>query len=193
MDDQAVAGGDKDALRRSILTARRQLSDDARATAADAIAAHLLAAPFTRVERVAAYLSMGSEPGTGELIDGFVARGAEVILPVTGPDQSLDWVLHVPGAPVTMSAVGIPEPGGPRLGAGALSSAGLVIVPALAVDHGGWRLGRGAGYYDRALPSAGAPVCALVYASELLEVVPHEDHDVPVDLVVTEAGIFRVP
>jgi 5-formyltetrahydrofolate cyclo-ligase len=69
----------------------------------------------------------------------------------------------------------------------------LVIAPALAVDHAGWRLGRGAGYFDRALAHARGPICALVYADELLPGVPHEPHDVPVQLVVTEAGMFRVP
>jgi 5-formyltetrahydrofolate cyclo-ligase len=69
----------------------------------------------------------------------------------------------------------------------------LVIAPALAVDHAGWRLGRGAGYFDRALAHARGTLCAVVYADELLPVVPHEPHDVAVHLVVTEAGIFRVP
>jgi 5-formyltetrahydrofolate cyclo-ligase len=66
-------------------------------------------------------------------------------------------------------------------------------VPAHAVDQAGWRLGRGAGYFYRALVHARGPICSMVYADELLPVVPHQDHDVPVDLVVTEAGIFRVP
>jgi len=105
----------------------------------------------------------------------------------------LDWVRYAPDARLTRSALGVPEPDGPRLGPDAIAAAGLMIVPALAIDQAGWRLGRGAGYFDRALAYAGGPICALVYADELLPVVPHEDHDVPVDLVVTEAGIFRVP
>ncbi|MCO7204816.1 5-formyltetrahydrofolate cyclo-ligase, partial [Microbacterium sp. CnD16-F] len=66
-----------------------------------------------------------------------------------------------------------------------------------AVDHAGRRLGRGAGYYDRAL--AGLPqrrrplLVAVVHAEELLAEVPHEPHDLPVDVVVTENGVFRVP
>lgn len=186
-------GDGKAALRESILARRAGRSDADLSAAADAIAAHLAGAAFAQVPTVAAYLSMASEPGTGPLIDTLLARGTEVIVPVTSTDGELDWVGYSHGANLTPSALGVPEPDGPRLGADAIVGAGLLIVPALAVDHTGWRLGRGAGYFDRALVRARGPICALVYADELLPVVPHEDHDVPVDLVVTEAGIFRVP
>jgi 5-formyltetrahydrofolate cyclo-ligase len=193
MDHPAGDGADKQSLRAAVLAARRRLTDEQRATAAAAIAAHLLAAPIARVPRVACYLSMGTEPPTETLIDGLLDRGTEVIVPVTGPDYTLEWVLHDPAAGLAVSPIGVPEPDGPRLGAGALADAGLVIVPALAVDHHGWRLGRGAGYYDRALTTATAPICALIYAAELIGSVPHEPHDVRVNLAITEAGVFRVP
>ena len=193
MQEPVGDGGEKSALRASILQRRASRSDDDRVMAAAAIAAHLAGAAFAQVPLVAAYLSMGSEPGTGPLIEALLARGTDVIVPVTTTDGSLDWVRYDPDAPLTPSALGVPEPDGPALGTDAVASAGLVIAPALAVDHAGWRLGRGAGYFDRSLVLAGGPICALVYADELLPALPHEDHDVPVDLVVTEAGIFRVP
>lgn len=193
MREPVVDGGAKGALRASILQRRASLSDDDRTAAATAIAAHLATAAFTQVPTVAAYLSMGSEPGTGPLIEELLARGTEVIVPVASAEGTLDWVRYAPDAPLTRSSLGVPEPDGPHLGPDAIASAGLVIAPALAVDHAGWRLGRGAGYFDRALAHAHGPICAVVYADELLPAVPHEDHDVPVDLVVTEAGIFRVP
>jgi 5-formyltetrahydrofolate cyclo-ligase len=193
MDGPAVTSADKATLRTSILERRSRRTDAARAEAAEAIAAHLLGAPFAQVDRVAIYLSMDSEPGTSAVIDGFLARGTEVIVPVGGPNRKLDWVRFDPEATLTVSPLGVPEPAGRRLGPDALADAGLVIVPALAVDHHGCRLGRGAGYFDRALPDASGPICALVYSDELVESVPHEAHDVRVDLVVTEAGIFRVP
>ena len=192
MREPVVDGGAKGALRASILQRRAALSDDDRTAAATAIAAHLATAAFAQVPTVAAYLSMGSEPGTGPLIEALLARGTEVIVPVASAEGALDWVGYAPDARLTRSSLGVPEPDGPRLGPDAIAGAGLVIAPALAVDHAGWRLGRGAGYFDRALAKARGPICALVYADELLPVVPHEDHDVPVDLVVTEAGIFRV-
>jgi 5-formyltetrahydrofolate cyclo-ligase len=185
---------DKEALRHQVLQSRQERGAEQRLMVADAIAAHLLAAPFTQVDRVACHLSMGTEPGTGPLITGLLQRGVDVIVPVTrAEDHQLQWVLFDPAAPLRLSSIGIPEPDGPRLGPEALSDAGLVVVPAMAVDHAGHRLGRGAGYYDRALAPVTAPVCAVIHSHELLESVPHDDHDVPVQLAVTETGIFRVP
>lgn len=183
----------KDELRTAVLERRRARGADELASAAEAIAAHLLAAPFARVEVVAGYLSMTTEPGTGPLLAGLHDRGTDVIVPVTGPDHSLDWVRWTPGLATEASAIGVPEPAGERLGTNALAQVGLVIVPALAVDLAGHRLGRGAGYYDRALADVRALRCAVVFADELADVVPHDPHDVPMDLVVTDGGVFRVP
>lgn len=165
-----------------------------RAEAAEAIALHVLATPVVgRARRVACYLSMASEPGTTPLIAGLHARGIEVVVPVSLDDHTLDWVVHSPDAPIATTSLGIPEPAGARLGPEALTTCGAVIVPALAVDHAGHRLGRGAGYYDRALAEVSAPVCALVFTHELLPEVPHEPHDIPVHMAVTPSGLFRVP
>lgn len=183
----------KATLRSSVLETRRSRSPAARQNTAEAIAAHLLAAPFARVDCVATYLSMGTEPGTAPLVGGLLDRGCRVIVPTVGPDHTMQWVRFDPDAPLTPSAIGVPEPHGSTVEPAALSDAGLVIVPALAVDHAGWRLGRGGGYFDRALASVTAPVCAVTHADELVEHVPHEAHDVQVDLVVTESGILRVP
>jgi 5-formyltetrahydrofolate cyclo-ligase len=184
----------KDSLRQQVLRSRQDRGPEQRLMVADAIAAHLLAAPFTQVDRIACHLSMGTEPGTGPLITGLLRRGVDVIVPVTrADDHALEWVVFDPAAPLRLSSIGIPEPDGPRLGPEALQQAGLVIVPAMAVDHAGNRLGRGVGYYDRALASVTSPMCAVVHANELMESVPHEDHDIPVQMAVTETGLFRVP
>ena len=183
----------KDELRAAAIERRRARTIDELASAAEAVAAHLLAESFTRVDRVAGYLSMATEPGTGPLLTGLSDRDVEVIVPVTGPLHSLDWVRWFPGMTAEVSSLGVPEPSGDRLGLQAFEEAGLVIIPALAVDLAGHRLGRGAGYYDRALANTRALRCAVVFADELVEQLPHEPHDVPVDLVVTEAGVFRVP
>jgi 5-formyltetrahydrofolate cyclo-ligase len=183
----------KEALRRQVLRSRQERGPEQRLVVADAIAMHLLAAPFAQVDRIACHLSMGTEPGTGPLITGLLQRGVDVIVPVTSSDHQLEWVLFDPAAPLRLSSIGVPEPDGPRLGPEALADAGLVIVPAMAVDHAGNRLGRGAGYYDRALATVTAPVCAVVHADELVESVPHEAHDVRVQMAISETGVFRVP
>lgn len=183
---------EKQRLRDACLTRRRARTPAEREAAAEAIALHAASLPaLTGVRRVAAYLSFGGEPGTGPLLALLAARGVETIVPISLDGGALDWVLLEPGAALTTTPLGIPEPSGPRLGPDALASAGLAIVPALAVDHTGHRLGRGAGYYDRVLATISAPICAVVHADELVPHVPHEPHDVPVDLVLTPAGVFR--
>lgn len=181
-------------MREQLLAQRRAMTADARAEAAEAIALHLLAAPISsRATRIACYLSMPSEPGTAALIAGLIARGTEIAVPLSLPDGTLDWVAYDPAAPLASTALGIPEPDGTPLGPSAIEDCALIIVPAVAVDHAGHRLGRGAGYYDRALAGISRPVCALVFTHELLVAVPYENHDVPVDMVVTPDGLFRVP
>ena len=183
----------KDELRDDLLQRRRAMDDVARAEAAEAIALHLLASPMiSSARRVACYLSMRTEPGTTPLIEGLHARSIEVIVPLSGADGTLDWASYDPAAATTLTTLGIAEPTGPRLGPSAIEDCALVIVPALAVDHTGRRLGRGAGYYDRALAGTSRPVCALVFTHELLPSIPHEPHDVPVSMAVTPDGIFRV-
>ncbi len=181
-------------LRDELLARRRSMTALERDEAAQAIALHVLATPaIARPPRVACYLSMPSEPGTSPLIAGLLDLGVEVVVPLSQDDRTLDWVAYSPSAEVATTTLGIREPVGPRLGPSALDGCSAVIVPALAVDHAGRRLGRGAGYYDRALDGVRAPVCALVFTHELLPEVPHELHDVPVQMVVTPSGLFRVP
>lgn len=191
--DQPVDGRrTKAELRASILARRRGRTDQERTEVAHAIAQHLLGAAISRTDTVATYLSMDSEPGTAPLIAGLLHRGTRVLVPVVQPGHELHWVAYDPAARTSSSPLGMLEPEGEHLRADALASAGLVVVPALAVDHRGTRLGRGAGYFDRALAHVTAPVCALLYSDELIDHVPAQIHDHAVDLVATEAGIFRV-
>lgn len=181
-------------IRSHVLARRRELGVDERGSAADAIAAHVLAQPIVnRAARIAAYVSLPTEPGTGPTLEALSARGVEVIVPISLADGMLDWVVWSAEATAVRSPLGILELAGPRLGAAAIESVDLVLVPALAIDVEGHRLGRGAGYYDRALARTKAVRCAVLFAGEILAEVPYEDHDVPVDMAVTPTGVFRVP
>jgi 5-formyltetrahydrofolate cyclo-ligase len=181
-------------LRADLLARRAAMSDEERAVAADAIAQHATSIPaITRARRVAVHLSMPSEPGTGPLVTDLLARGAEVLAPIALPEHTLDWAVVEPGAATTTAALGMAEPTGRRLGPDVLATCDLVVLPALAVDHAGRRLGRGAGYYDRALTGIDVPRCAIVFAHELLSEVPAEEHDEPVQMALTPQGLFRVP
>lgn len=181
-------------LRDAVLAGRRARGSGEIDEAGAALAAHVAAEPlFARARTVAAYLSMPTEPPTGPLIQALLSGGRDVLVPVVMEAHRMDWVAMTTDAAAITSELGIPEPEGPRLGADALARCDVVLVPALATDHAGHRLGRGAGYYDRALADVTSPVVAVVFTDELLPEVPVEDHDVAVDAVLTPSGLFRVP
>lgn len=184
----------KSALRARLLAARRGLSLDEIAAAAQAVAAHLSAwQPLRDAATVAAYVAVGSEPGTGPLLEQLALRGARVLLPVVRPDLDLDWATH--DGRLASARLGLLEPEGHRLGVEAVATSDVVVVPGLAADRHGRRLGRGGGCYDRALARvpAGTPVVVVLYDDELLDVVPTEPHDRMVTAVCTPAGLTVLP
>lgn len=180
----------KTALRDQLLTARRQRPLAESVAAAEAIAEHVLAwDAVRRAAVVAVYVSVGREPGTGLLIDALHAAGKRVLLPVLRADDDLDWAVFT-GVLVPASR-GLLEPPGARLGAAAVTEAGVVLVPGLAASDGGDRLGRGGGSYDRALARvrAGVPIGVLLHEEETGLDVPTEPHDRRVTHAVTPAGV----
>ena len=104
------------------------------------------------------------------------------LLPLLRPDGDLDWASYEGPDSLVAGPRGLREPGEPPRGVDAVARADVVLVPALAVDAAGRRLGRGGGSYDRALARVGplVPLIALIYDDELVEQVPAEGHDVPV-------------
>lgn len=180
-------------LRRRLLAARRALPTETITAAADALAHHMLDLPeVRRARRVSAYVSMGSEPGTAPLREALRERGVEVLLPVLLPDNDLDWALD--DGDLAPAALGLLEPTGPRLGVEAVAAVDVVLLPGLAVGRDGMRLGRGGGSYDRALSRLPGHVLrvVLLHRGELLDSVPIEPHDCPVDVVVTPDGSHRL-
>ena len=180
----------KTALRDQLLTARNRLSLLDVGEAATAIAGHLLATPAVRqAATVAAYVSIGTEPGTGVLLDSLGEAGKRVILPVLLPDNDLDWAVHT--GSLVRAGRGLLEPPGARLGVDAVGGADVVLVPGLAVDVNGTRLGRGGGSYDRALGRVpvGTFTCVLLYDGEVGLDVPVEPHDRPVRAAATPSGV----
>lgn len=148
-------------------------------------------------ETVCAYLPFGTEPGSVSMLDALLARGSRVLLPVIPPEPGpLEWAEYRgPSGLVAGRLRGVSEPDGPRLGMSAIGSAELVLVPALAVDRLGGRLGRGAGFYDRTLVLAASSAAriAVVRDSELVAELPVEAHDIRMTGVVTPArGLTRL-
>ncbi|MET8943160.1 5-formyltetrahydrofolate cyclo-ligase [Streptomyces sp. NPDC004542] len=188
-------------LRREFLTVRARLTPDDVREAAGALAGRALELPeLARARTVAAYVSVGSEPGTLALLDALRARGVRVLLPVLLPDNDLDWGVYAGEGSLARVRHGgkmaLAEPSGRRLGPDAVTAADAVLLPGLAVDTRGMRLGRGGGSYDRVLARlerAGADpaLVVLLYDAEVVERVPEEPHDRPVHAAVTPSGVRR--
>jgi 5-formyltetrahydrofolate cyclo-ligase len=195
-DDEGL-NRDKAAARERLLAARRQLTPAERAGAGRDIRDAILSLPETQMAgTVAAYYSIGSEPETHALLFALWKRGTYVLLPILLPDGDLDWASYEGPDSLRPRPRYLTEPAEPPRGVGAISSADLVLVPALAVDHSGVRLGRGGGSYDRALARVGTPVptVALLYDSEFVPHVPSGAHDQRVRLIARPAGgITRLP
>lgn len=192
----------KRALRRALLAARRARADGERRAAVGALVAALPEVLDGVADPVCLFVPVGTEPGappdaTPALPRAALALGRRVLLPVTVGDAPLDWAAYDEPGALAPGPHGLLEPTGPRLGPAVVGTAGLVLVPALAVDRAGVRLGRGGGHYDRtlALRRPGTRLVALVGDDELVDdALPAEAHDVTVDAVwrphhgVTELG-----
>jgi 5-formyltetrahydrofolate cyclo-ligase len=181
-------GAAKAALRERSL-ARRRVRPAADRDAASAALATALLGGLAGTRTFAAYVPEKDEPGHGRLPAAFTQLRARVLLPVVPTEgRELSWAVDT--GRLTPGRFGILEPLGPRLGPTALGAADVVVVPALAVARDGVRLGRGGGYYDRALRyvRSDAVLVALVFDDELVDDLPTEPHDRRVTAVVTPSG-----
>ncbi|MEV0123382.1 5-formyltetrahydrofolate cyclo-ligase [Streptomyces sp. NPDC050703] len=197
------AGGQptKRGLRRDFLAVRRGLTEDDAQKAATLLAGHALELPeLATAETVAAYVSVGREPGTRVLLDALHARGTRVLLPVLLADNDLDWAVYDGEDSLAVVAhegkMPLLEPAGQRLGPDAVREAEAVLLPGLAVGEDGTRLGRGGGSYDRVLArleraATDPALVVLLYDSEVVAHVPGETHDRPVHAAVTPSGVRR--
>lgn len=184
--------GSKAALRARLLERRRALRLADLVEAAEELAEVLLADErVARAGRVAAYVSVGAEPGTGPLLGVLHERGTTVLLPLLLPGNDLAWAPYAGAQALRRAPLGLLEPTTSEVGADELARTDVVLVPALAVDRRGTRLGRGGGSYDRALPGTGtAWRVALLHRGELLDLrLPREPHDLPVDAAATPDGL----
>lgn len=185
----------KVATRDQLLAERRRRPLIEVSQAGQALARVVVEAPeVRRAATVACYVSVGTEPGTGVLLDALVAAGKRVLLPVLRPDDDLDWAAYEGAHRLASARRGLLEPTGRRLGTDAVAGVDVVLVPGLAMGPHGERLGRGGGSYDRALGRVpvGTPVWVLLYAGEAGVSVPVEPHDRAVTGAVTPEGVVRI-
>lgn len=187
----------KDALRAMITNERRRRPAAESRRAAQGLRDVFLELPLLRSgPRVGVYVSHRGELGTQLLRAALAARGVCVVLPVISATGEVRWL------PDTMSfpePLPLPRDGARRRRKSAPADVEIVLVPALAVDTCGRRLGRGRDHYDLLLSQLGPTtlVIGAVHDDELLdaavEPVPDEPHDVPVDAVITPTRILYLP
>jgi 5-formyltetrahydrofolate cyclo-ligase len=188
-----MATASKAALRERLREARSGVADAVRAAEARALSEHLQRA-VSAASTVCAYVPVGTEPGSIEMLDMLLRCSARVLLPVArttadGTPMRLRWAEYRPGGLVG-GPWGLLEPPEPWLPESVIAEAGLVVVPALAVDRRGVRLGRGRGFYDRSLDGRNprARLVAMVRDAELVDELPADPHDVPMTHAITPRG-----
>jgi 5-formyltetrahydrofolate cyclo-ligase len=173
---------EKRALRAKILAARAGMASERLLAAADSLYEKLVV--FIRGyprSVIGCYLPMASEPGGPALPDRLAAAfpSSTLLLPVLLPNLDLDWAPYDGPHSLSLTSRRLYEPTTTRLGPDAIATAHIAIVPALAADPQGHRLGRGGGSYDRALTrlTSKSVSVALLHSGERLPRVPHEPHD----------------
>ncbi|ALG06463.1 5-formyltetrahydrofolate cyclo-ligase [Kibdelosporangium phytohabitans] len=177
----------KDEWRKRLLADRRTVPAHVRAAEAAALSASILELVGAG-QTVCAYVPVGTEPGAKGVLDELARKRVQVLLPVVTGPSPLDWAAYdgtlQPGPHKLL------QPPGERLGPAAIGAASVILIPALAVDKAGVRLGRGAGHYDRSLVYAAesAALVGVVRDQEFLERLPADRHDVRMTAILTPAG-----
>lgn len=186
---------EKEAMRARFKALRDDIAEADRVQRIGAAIDRLMATDAWRAAHtVALYLSMPGEPDLRTLAARAVAEGRVVVVPVvTRRAAPLVWRRWMPGAPLSPSRFGVPEPL-PDAAEVPPRDIDLVVVPALAVDPAGTRLGYGGGYYDRSLPEmSGAALVWVGLAEQILGSLPREAHDVPVHALATAEAWLPTP
>ena len=191
--DPDTAEHRKRALRAELRERRQNLTSTERTGATAGLTRNLVdLATDLSARSVACYLSTPIEPDTRPFLNWAHEQGLRVLLPISREDGLLDWTTG-DGVSETEGLFGMPEAVGELLGPIAINDVDLILIPAAAVDGTGMRMGWGRGYFDKTLGSMEKcpPVYAIVFDGELVDEVPRERHDQPVDGAVTPTRIVQ--
>ncbi|TVP63115.1 MAG: 5-formyltetrahydrofolate cyclo-ligase [Nitriliruptor sp.] len=178
-------------LRAATLAARRALSDAQRREASVRIVERLLRLPELReASTVLVYAALREEVDLTTLLGPLHERGARTLFPRVRGDR-LDLVAAVDLGTLQLGHRGVREPGGRAVDPAVVD---IAVVPGVAFDPRGGRLGAGGGHYDRLLAElAGTTIrIGAAFDCQLVPHIPRQAHDQPVDLVVTERSVHRV-
>ena len=184
---------EKQRLREECLAARETLSEKERVRLDDCITQKLLASPeYAEAITVLTYVSVSSEVSTRMFIERALCDGKTVAVPRCMPGHRLEFVAITSLDQLVAAPFNLLEP--PKdlsaLAEVQMNNA-ICIVPALLVDTKGYRLGYGAGFYDRFLSTYFGKKICLAYQQNLSKtMLPHTEFDVPVDTVITESDVL---
>ncbi len=184
------AAEEKQALRRTMRQLRRELTPESCAESDRKIQDRVLALPEWQAARhVFLYYAVKAEVDTQALLQAAWQNGKTVYLPQCGRQGHMQAMQTDGLQQLQAGAYGIPEPASGQVLDPEVDC--LVIVPGLAFDRTGHRLGQGGGYYDRWLGAYSGFFLGLCREKMLLEAVPREAHDRPMDMIVTETEILH--
>lgn len=182
----------KHLLRKTMLSRRRNLPVEERADAGERIQQTFIASPeFRAAEVVALYSPIHGEVATGNVMAVALAAGKRVLFPVVCADN-LRFIRVAGNEELRPGAYGILEPC-PNDGVVPVEEADLIVVPGVAFDLGGRRIGYGKGYYDRAVHhlEGHGRLIAFCYDFQVVAEIVGEPHDVAVDKIITETRVIR--
>jgi 5-formyltetrahydrofolate cyclo-ligase len=184
----------KNAIRKEVLGKRDSIPLELKATKDSSIKQRLLALPeFLSAQSVLFYASFRSEVETSDVIRESLSMGKRVILPKVDKENHRLQLYEIKSiSELTKGYMGIPEPHPTEERIMILEDIDLVIVPGAGYDYSGNRLGYGGGYYDILLSGKknNMPVIALAYEEQLVDAIPAEQHDVIVDMIVTDLRVI---
>lgn len=184
-------GGQKSLLRQAVLAARSALGPAARAENSRKILAHLSGLPvYQRAAIIHTYMSLPEEVETHTLILSALAAGKRIVLPgvrVGSPVLQHYFIRSLDDLRPGIFKILEPDP--KKCVPADPAAIDLILVPGIAFDLRGNRLGFGKGFYDRFLMNQPAPCVGLAFAVQIVPHVPVEPWDVPVDALITETGV----
>ena len=184
---------EKQRLREERLAARETLSEKERCVLDNCITQKLLVTPeYAEAATVLTYVSVSSEVSTRMFIECALRDGKTVAVPRCLPGHRLEFVAITSLEQLVAAPFNLLEPAKdlPALTESQMNNA-ICIVPALLVDTKGYRLGYGAGFYDRFLSTYSGKKICLAYQQNLSKtMLPHTEFDVPVDMIITESAVL---
>ncbi|AKE41831.1 5,10-methenyltetrahydrofolate synthetase [Corynebacterium kutscheri] len=184
---------DKKSFRTQLLAHRRNRNTHTKKRLDEQIITHLRDhLRLHNAQRIAAYVADETEPGGINLVPELAAIVDTLWLPVSKNDGVLHWGHYKNTESLTIGRYGIPEPVPPHSDSSILHTLDMIIVPGLAAHPNGQHMGKGAGYYDRALAGVSTATTLLIYHDEIRADVPTEAHDVTMTFFLDEYGTIRV-